>query len=365
MSFGTIINDAVSTISSNEKQREQIAKSLSALQSKNLSAFESSDVLEQQFVFPAKKAELNEKIAGVDSGFVGKSLHSIDLVLVRAVGTVFRFKNGLVEKADYYPNFFSFPTPFLLNLALDNDEFECSKSLLRLKEEIATAKKIIEKFSPDYCLLDGSIIPQYAEKPRSDSSLVSNYQSIINAFQDLYATAEKNNCTLIACVEDSRGSRFCSILQESILAKEKLCDASLLDKCFDSVLLDHLLAKGERSFAFPYTKKISEHPILNEFQQKWSEKVFAFYLKPSDFDRPLRIEFLADKKNLSEQAGKIASIVFALSSLHREYAFPSVLIEADLRARLKPEEIELVFNKILDKLSKRLRMQLRRNSRPF
>lgn len=243
---------------------------------------------------------------------------------------------------------------------------ECSKSLLRLREEIRTAREVIEKFSPKYCLLDGSIIPQYADKPRHGSSLVSNYGSIINDFQELYETAERKNCILIACVEDSRGSRFGAILQDTVLAKEKLCEPALLDNCFDSVLLDHLLQTCERSFAFSYTKKISEHPILNEFKREWAEKVFAFYLKPSEFDRPLRVEFLRNPSpELTEQANNIAGIVFALSSMHREYAFPSVLIEADLRAKLKPEEVELVFNKIRDKLSKRLRMQLRRNSRPF
>jgi hypothetical protein len=70
-------------------------------------------------------------------------------------------------------------------------------------------------------------------------------------------------------------------------------------------------------------------------------------------------------KDFSEHVGKIASVVFALSSSHREYAFPSVLIEADLRARLKPDEIEIVFNKILDKLSKNFKLRLRREGRPF
>ncbi len=368
MGFASVIEDAVKAITGNEQQRERIAKSLFGLRKKDFSEFESRELLEKQFILPVPKTELNSRIAGIDSGFIGKSLHSIDIVLVRAVGTVFSFKKNIVESAEYFPNFFSFPNPHIANLALDNDEFECSKSLLRLREEIGTAKKVIEKYSPQYCLLDGSIIPQYADKPRSNSPLVNNYYNIISEFQSLFETAEKNNCELIACVEDSRGSRFNSILQETILAKEQLCNAKQLDNCFDSVLLDHLLQKGERSFAFSYTKKISEHPILNEFKKEWAQSVFAFYLKPSEFDRPLRAEFLhkqADKNSLTEHANNVAGIVFALSSLHREYAFPSVLIEADLHARLKPEEIDLVFNKIRDKLSKKLSMQLRRNNRPF
>jgi hypothetical protein len=365
MGFASVIEDAVKVITGNEQQRERIAKKLFALRQKDLSKISQCEVPEAQFISSVPSVELSGKIAGVDSGFLGKSLHSIDIVLVRAVGVVFGFQKGIVKKADYYPNFFSFPTPHITNLALDNDEFECSKSLLRLREEIGTAKRIIEKYSPEYCLLDGSIIPQYADKPRSNSPLASNYYGIINDFQSLYETAEKNNCELVACVEDSRGSRFRTILQETILPTEQICGPAQLDNCFDSVLLDHLLQKGERCFAFKYTKKISEHPILNEFKKEWAESVYAFYLKPSEFDRPLRVEFLHNGQDLTEHADKIAGIVFALASLHREYAFPSVLIEADIRAGLKPEEVELVFNKIRDKLSKKLSMQLRRNSRPF
>ena len=61
---------------------------------------------------------------------------------------------------------------------------------------------------------------------------------------------------------------------------------------------------------------------------------------------------------------KISSVIYQLSSLHREYAFPSPLIEADLRACLNPDEIEFVFNKIEDKLGNSFRL-MRRDSRPF
>jgi hypothetical protein len=55
--------------------------------------------------------------------------------------------------------------------------------------------------------------------------------------------------------------------------------------------------------------------------------------------------------------------VFALSSLHKEYSYPSVLIEADLRAGLNETDISVVYDKLIDKLGPKVRM--RRNSRPF
>ena len=108
------------------------------------------------------------------------------------------------------------------------------------------------------------------------------------------------------------------------------------------------------------------HPILSDFNEKYSKAVNVCYLKPSKYDRALRIEFLSNERNekLTEFVDKISPVICQLSSLHREYAFPSPLIEADLRAGLNPDEIEFVFNKIADKLGNNFRL-MRRDSRPF
>lgn len=360
-----MINEAVSTIHCNEENRKAIAEKLAPLRSLGLSDLASREFLENSFFSAVKAAALEGKIAGVDSGFVGKSLHSIEIVLVRAVGVVFAFEKGMLKESFYHPSFFDFPKPHLANAALDNDELNCSRGLLRLNEETKTAIEVIEKFSPAYCFLDGSIVPQYADKPRKDSEAMEVFHKTISGFQRLFEAAEKNNCCLVACVEDSRGHRLREILQKEILSKKPLEKTERLNGLLDSVLFDHLLSKGERTMAFRYSPSVREHPILVEFDKKWSENIFAFYLKPAELDRPLRVEFLCPQGKVAEKAAEIASVVYSLSSLHREYAFPSILVEADLRARLKPQEIDLVFNKILDKLSKRVRLKLRRESRPF
>lgn len=363
--INSVIQEAVSSIQSLEHKRSVFAKKILPFLKSDLSVLESAELLEPKLVFTVKKALLDFSIGGIDSGFVSKELLSLDLVLVRTVGVVMRFKNNCLEKANYYPNFFSFPFPYLSNHALEQDEFACSKSIRRLLAETDAAKKIIEQFKPKYCFLDGSIVPQYPDKPRTDSKIKDFYHEMIQGFQDLYKSAEKNNCTLIACVEDSRGSRFRSILQEQVLAKANV-SSNALDDCYDAILLDYLLETGQRSMAFKYSPEIEKHPILMDFEKGFAEKVHAFYLKPAPLDRPLRVEFLHSSQNgFSDFVNEIAGIVFSLSSLHREYAFPSVLIEADLHARLKPEEIEIVYQKILDKLSKSVNLRMRRNNRPF
>jgi hypothetical protein len=363
--INNVIKEAVSSIQRLDAKRSSFAKKIFPFLKKDLASFSSEELLEEKIVFSVKKIPLDCKVAGVDSGFVSKEFLALDLTLVRGVGVVFDYKDNKVAKANYYPNFFSFPTPYLSNRALELDEFACSKSIRRLLVEIGIAKQIIETHKPQFCFLDGSIVPQYPDKPRSDSTIKDFYHELIGAFQDLYKTAEKNNCILIGCVEDSRGSRFRSILQEEILAKENIVSKDL-DDCYDSILLDYLLKEGERSMAFKYSPDIQKHPVLMDFDKKFAEQVHAFYIKPVSLDRPMRIEFLHNSQNdFSEFVNQIAGIAYSLSCLHREYAYPSILIEADLHARLKPEEIETVYQKILDKLGRSVNIRMRRSNRPF
>ncbi|MDO8537417.1 MAG: DNA double-strand break repair nuclease NurA [archaeon] len=365
MNINNTINEAVSRIKTIESSRKFHATKLEQLRNIDLSKFNSPDLLEKQFIQKISPIELNERIAGVDSGFLGKRLHALDIVLVKAVAAIFDYKQNKLDDCSYFPASFSFPTPFISSNALENDEFECNKSLLRLKQEVSTAIETIKNFKPKYLFLDGSIVPQYADKPRKDSKISSNYSEMIALFQQLYKTAEQNSCTLIGAVEDSRGSRIRTILQETILQKNRLLEPAQLENYFDSNLLSYLLKKNERSFAFSYSNNIEKHPVLMDFDEKFSKAIHAMYIRPSELDRPLRIEFLCSE-NISSKANEIASLVLSLSSFHREYAYPIVLIEADLRARLNVQEVSLLFDKIVDKLGRETAyLAMRRDSRPF
>ena len=398
MQINGVISEAVASISELDSRRKLLGEKLLPLNNLNLLESGSEDFLEERLIMPVEKAELNCKIAGADSGFVDKDLFALDLVLIRAIGAVFSYNAGRLGGAEYFPHFYSFPEPHLSQAGLEADEFQCSKSIQRLIKEVGIARSLIEKFSPAFCFLDGSIVPQYADKPRKDSAVKSAYHEMLEEFQGLYSVAEESNCELVGCVEDSRGSRFGQILQESLLCdgtkalgksafgkpfavakalgKTAASQQSLLashknlsaqlNGCYDAIILDYLLKPGERSMAFSYTASTKEHPILMDFDEKWSKSVRAFYLKPVAFDRPLRVEFLHhNHEGISAHASKIASIVFAQSCMHREYAFPSILVEADLHARLKQQEIEIVYDKILNKLGKGIKLRLRRDNRPL
>ena len=360
--FNDFFNNAVTAINERHSFNEKLSVILSPL--KGISAPSSNENIS----VPVSKIKLNCSVAGIDSGFVSKKLSFIDLVLIKTAGAIFTYKNGDLVDSKYHPSPFSFPEPVLLKSGLEKDEEAQSISLIRLEQEVNCDIETIKKFKPKYLFIDGSIVPQYQDKPRKESGINEEYHSIVSLFEKLYKVAEENACTLVACVEDSRGTRFRQILQEEILPihKSKI-DTSLLNSTFDASLLDFYLHEGERTFAFPYTDKIDSHAILKDYKEEWAKSVFVFYLKCSDFDKPLRVEFICKgEKNLVElkdKATEIAQVVYSLSSLHKEYSFPSVLIEADLRAGLSEQEVNVVYQRLIDKLGTKIRM--RRTNRPF
>jgi len=345
------ISLAARTIIESERKRFALIKKIRPIISKKIGPFD-------KMIEGVQEIELNGRISGVDSGFVGKNFLSLDLVLIRGKAAIFDYKDGKLEKAHYLPDYFSFPEAVLSHQSLQKEDISTNMSLQRLKKEIDLAEQSIKEFNPEYCFLDGSIVPQHADKPRQDSQMQSFYKQTVKHFESLFETAIENNCTVIGCVEDSRGTRFKDLV-ESLVGEKGFSD------CFDTVLLDQLLKVGERTFAFPYAKKVSEHPVLKDFSKKYSEKIHAFYLKPCILDRPLRAEFLLPKNHSKKDIDRIASVIFAQSSNHREYAYPAVLIEADLRARLRGDEIKIICDKIFDRLGSSTKIELRRNKRPF
>ncbi len=326
------------------KQKEtQLQSSLSNfLHNRSL---QNSQNFQENLVIPLQKKILREKIAGVDSGFVDFNFSHLQVIAVRTTSAIYSFNEKLQEYS-YYPHYYSQPLLFYSEKTVDSNDLTLNKNLIRLREEIQTAIETIEKHKPQYLYLDGSIVPQYSEKPAQNSKLKKEYEDLVLLFETLYLTAEKNNCLLIGCVEDSRGTRF-----TELLAKEINKDISL----YDTQFLHYFLQPGERTSLFSYTPE--KHPILMDFDEKYRNSIYVFYLK-AGLDKPLRIEFL--KK---ESAKEIAEITYTLSSIHRTYSYPSVLIEADLRSRLKPKEIDFIFNSIINRVGKGILM--RRERRPF
>ena len=305
------------------------------------------------------------RILGVDGGIVKHSYHGLDLILMRAVGVNFTYDEGKLKTTDYFPNSNPIPTPRIIFDVLSDLELNTCYNFERQILEVMTMIKSIEKFKPDIALLDGSIIPHYVPKPENPV-LADYYNELIEVYRSLFRIAEEKEIILAGIVEDSRGKKFCDILMRKILPKltsDFLPEIKLiLEKTKDTNLLFYVLEKGERTFAFNYSQNPKIHPILREFEEM-NELFCSFYIKTVEFDRPLRVDFLnLDVEDLIEKL----SVALIQTSGHAGYGLPTVLIEADQRAKLSEKDLEMFYSDLISKLGNVATLfKMRRELRPF
>lgn len=307
------------------------------------------EALEPQFTIPLKPAKIRGKVSAVDGGILSYEMHGAELLIARAVSSTFNYgeDSGRVEQYSYFPR--AFPEPsYRVETGLDERETLWHKSLVRLEFEIQNAIGTARKEKPDYLLLDGSICPLMSDRPAEESRLFPLYLGLLNKYKELYDFCTGNNVLLAGIIKDSRSRRFVEML-----------DHSVSPGLSDTVFLHHFLQEGERTFAFRYSESPQKHHVLREMG-KWGEKICALYSKPVKGDRPIRIEFLNGQKPF----GEIADFLSSLSSINRSYAYPAILIDADLRAALDPQELERAV-KSLSLFAGPSLLDLRRNSRPF
>lgn len=289
-------------------------------------------------------------IAGIDGGIIKKNLHGMDLLLLRTAGVIFYFQNGKLTETKYFPQAIPTPIPQASFDPFSDIEFQLHANMRRQIVEVNTAIEVIEKFSPDILLMHGSIVPHYTSK--AEGILLQTYEEMIAAYKKLFSQK-----TLIAgIVEDSRGKRFCDIISEKVsLSSEQQI---LLQKTRDTNILAYLLKLKERTFAFPYAEK--NHFILKEFPE-FAERISTFYIRTAEYDRPIRVDFLGSEN----EAERISSIILPLVN-SSSYGIPSVLIEADQRAKLSDKDFDIFFSDLVNKIGRLPAIfELRRENRPI
>ncbi len=317
-------------------------------------------------------------VVGVDGGFLKKEYHGAGLILRRAVAVAFKFdKNLKLLETNYFPNRRPLPEPVVTGPELAENEFSLLAGLKREECELQTALAAIDKFSPNVLVRDGSIILYPGNAVGKDSRVYEEYKKVIGLFKQLYQTCKEKKILLVGAVEDSRGKRYCGILKNEIIPalaayenvsrdiREKIeKNKDVLDITTDTLFLYYLLSVGERTAALDYSTT-SDLPIIEDLTE-FRKNIYVSYIKAAEFDRPLRLDFFAEPENLQETADKITSIIFQISNQNRLYSYPSVLIEADARAKLSEEEIDYFKAAIAEKLGRNPALfELRRELRPF
>lgn len=320
----------------------------------------SSILLDESPLFcQASPVRINGKVAAIDGGLLHRNLHGFDLVLGKAIGVIFEYKDSHLLRAEYYPDPFPSPNPYPVYRPLSSRDSEIMAQIIRQGLEIRTAQELASKFEIQTLLLDGSIIPHSSSRPYDDSEIKEEFSTLLETYKSLFETCEEKNIQLAGIVEDSRGMRFGEILG-SVLSDD-MADESLLSTTNDTNLLYYILEKSERTADFRFSDNSKKHPILRKLG-KWSQSVRTFYLRPTTMDRPLRVDFLST----TTDPEKLASELMPLCSANELYGIPTPIIEADARAHLSQNEIEMVYNQLMDRTGPIPSiMKLRREMRPF
>ncbi len=351
------INKIARSIIKLETNREKLGKFLREI--KYNIDISGDNVLEKRLSYPVEKFDERIKVCAVDGGSSQNSYHGIDIILVRAIAVVSEYENGKLKSITYYPNAITPPEVEIVSDPFTDEEFLLKSSLIRQKIEIKTAIEASKKFSPDIILLDGSIVPHPNTRPNKSSVVYRNYKDVLEEFKALYSLPY----ILAGCSEDSRSRKFCKIISEKILSRIQSPIIPELRKILegtrDTNLLYHVLDEGERTCVFSY----GESPIIKDLGEV-GKNIYSFYLRPAEFDRPLRIDFYSEK-NPVKAAEKVSSIILSLCC-HSSYCYPAPLVEADLRAKLKENDVEIVHSQLVDRVGLLPSLfKLRRKGRPF
>lgn len=334
---------------------------------------ELTEIIERELVVKVEPNHLSKAaVAGVDGGMLCAELHGLDLILVRAVGAIFHYREGELSAAEYYPD--EAPEPRLIPIMepLDAREFELIAGMQRQLAELRLATHMAEICEADLLLLDGSVVPQYVDRFPHGKKVMGVYRELMRAFVELYETCAGRGVLLAGAVKDSRSARFLDVFRRRVLpsliergsGSDEMSLArgeDIFANSRDTAFLNHLLEPGERSCVLKYADAAS---VLHDLGG-WAKRVYAFYLKAVPYDYPLRVEIVDGREEVTPTVERVASMLYALSGHHDSFGLPPVLIEADACARLTEEDFDVVRDGIMDRLGPSAFLDLRRNRRPF
>jgi hypothetical protein len=338
----------------------QIADHVVAVSNKRKALAEKLRIDSPNMALKMQGTDLNGmKVCGVDGGLLKKEFHGMTLVVRRAVGVCFSFEGGLVS-AQYTPSKNPEPDSFIITPDFSSEDANILINLKRVELEIKTALDCVKKFAPNIIVLDGSIVLHPSSIAKRESASYETYGQVNALLRELYTYCADNDILLVGACEDSRGKKFCNVLKSQLLAGKP--EARVLDLVNDTTFLYDFLNVGERTSHFSYSAS-EDLPGLSDLGD-WRRRVYGMYIKPAKYDRPLRLDFLASNPKL--QADKISAIVNALSNQSRTYAYPSVLIEADARAKLTERDMIALNHALKEKLGMDPTVfDLRREQRPI
>ena len=299
----------------------------------------------------------NITVGGIDGGLLKKEYHGVNIILTRAVCAHFSYKDMKLSDSKYYPSSFPSPKFKMLNSSFNDSDFMAAASIERLKSELGLACDMLGE-DMDLLLLDGSVVLHPSVKADKGSRLRQDYDSLLKTVQKMYSESIGRGVPVAGIVEDSRSQTFvkgCEGIVDALIMKN-------LENVRDTHFLTHCLSVGERTSIFRTVDTGDKVPAeLKGFENN----LFSFYIRSSEFDRALRVDFVAGDDPVA-LGSWIASAVFSMSRHNSVYGIPPVIIDADQRAKLSGDELLFVEKEIKKRTGNLSSFsELRRNSRPI
>ncbi|NOQ55802.1 MAG: hypothetical protein GQ477_03260 [Nanohaloarchaea archaeon] len=340
-----------------EKKISLVAK---GLREKNKSIGPNDVFLDGALIVKVGPDDLSKiTVGGIDGGLLQKEYHGVNIILTRAVCAVFNYRDGKLSGSDYYPSAFPKPKIKIVKSSFDPSGLSSAASIFRLEAELGLACDMINtQKDMDFLFLDGSLTLHPSVGVGVSLDCKREYEVLIEIVKRMYSLASVKKTVLSGIVEDSRSQAF-------IKNCRSMLDVEMVKSLFnvkDTHLLTYLLSVGERTSVF---RTVCDNKgDLAVGVKGFENNLFSFYIRPSEFDRALRVDFIA-KDNPVSVASKIASSIFSMSRHNSVYGIPPVIIDADQRAKLSGDELISVENEIRCGVGNVSSFsELRRNSRP-
>ncbi len=292
------------------------------------------------------------KVGAVDGGLLQEELRGFDLALTRAVVPIFKGVGREVE-VEYYPEFSPKPTiQFFPSFPMRQD-FSKVSTLLRLKMEYRMAKEAIKEYRLKILYIDGSIYPLKSDLPmeKSNNQYISDLEiEVKETYLQLIDTAIANETVLVGVVKDSRSRDLAFHLAETIV--QWLKDGHINKDWIKGYrkVITQILDVDLASIILSQAERVAWFQIPTPFWMPLSPRIefMATYIKTIVDDVPLRVETLVPQNHewFDLHLDYALAGLYLMGQHGLGTAVPSIIIEADERAKLKTELIDAVVEQI-------------------
>ncbi|MHA1340881.1 MAG: DNA double-strand break repair nuclease NurA [Promethearchaeota archaeon] len=391
--FNTVIPEIAKDIADLENHKQDFINKLKIIKKNKLDVFNSpveNEILEPFITYEIEDTILSDfNICAIDGSFIHESFFNLDISLFRAIAVIYSFDSKGKTKISYFPDINGIDnyklSKFLKNFS--DEKVNTHISLDRTLMEIKLANKILTEsnININIIILDGSILTEPLNLIFSqDEDLLELYFKVIKEYRKLYTLCDQKEVFLVGVIKDSRSSTFRKLLARRLPKLLKLYSElssiysinyrTLLSYFSDIDFFNRILEQGERSCVFsinsagsswlPRQLELLKHELEDEGIFINNFEFFASYIKPVQYDHPMRVEFclnqrLVTKNKIHRYITIISAILYKISRVTPDFALPIPQIEAHLRCKLDNNDKKRILNVLKRKISYELANYLR------